>query len=67
MVNYILQEDGSYILQEDNLSKILLEDNFTIGIKEDIISLSKGDYFGGSGEVNKPTGIIRSSEKPELV
>jgi len=37
------------------------------GIKKTIISLFKGEFFGDSGEVNKPTGIIRSSEKPEGV
>ena len=77
MADFLIKEDGGYILQEDGVSKIILEEDTLLNsvnsgvlklIKEYPRNLGKVDKPEGIVEnVSKPTGIIRSSEKPEGV
>ena len=67
MADFLIKEDGGYILQEDGVSKIILEEDTLLNsVNSGVLKLIK-EYPRNLGKVDKPEGIIRSSEKPEGV
>ena len=68
MADFLIKEDGGYILQEDGVNKIILEEDTLLNnVNSGVLKLIK-EYPRNLGKnVSKPTGIIRSSEKPEVV